>query len=378
MSYIQKLRILIAPLDWGLGHTTRCIPIIKFLIECKCTVIIASEGHCYNLLQTEFPTLQFLNLRGYRVRYTGNKRFLPIKMLCQLPKVLSIIVKEHKWLRKTITEHNIDAVISDNRFGLWSEQVPSVFITHQLQIKGPNKWVEWILRRVNYQHINKYQVCWVPDYKHLPNLAGKLSHPRKLPLIPVEYLGPVSRFTVEKNPAFVYDVMFLISGPEPQRTILEQLVTRQLTHYTDRALIVRGLPGERDVSKGFNQVTIVNHLPAAEMATAIQASKFVVSRAGYTSIMDMTKLGKKCILIPTPGQTEQEYLAHHLQSQRICLAADQQHFNLDNSLKAAADFNYLLPTYNMDSYKEVVGAWLQKLTPDKEHQASTNTALQQV
>lgn len=370
MSDKQFLRILIAPLDWGLGHTTRCIPIIKFLIECKCRVIIASEGHSYYLLKTEFPTVQFLKLKGYRVSYTGNKRFLPIKMLYQLPKVLSIIVKEHKWLRKTIIEHSIDAIISDNRFGLWSKLIPSVFITHQLQIKGPNNWLEWILRNINYKHINKYQACWVPDYKHLPNLAGKLSHPRKLPLTPVEYLGPVSRFTIEKNPFFLYDVMFLISGPEPQRSLLEQLVTRQLTNYTGRALIVRGLPGERDVPKGFNQVKIVNHLPAAEMGTAIQASNFVVSRAGYTTIMDMVKLGKKCILIPTPGQTEQEYLAHHLQTQSICLAADQQHFNLEDSLQAATNFAYHLPTYNMESYKGVIEAWLQKITVDNEKQAS--------
>lgn len=361
MSDKQFLRILIAPLDWGLGHTTRCIPIIKFLIECNCTVIIAAEGHSFHLLQAEFPNFQFLKLTGYRVRYSINKRFLPIKILFQLPKILNTIIGEHRWLKKTIIKHSIDAVISDNRYGLWTKRIPAVFITHQLQIKGPDKWIERVLRKVNYQQINKFQKCWVPDYRNSPNLAGKLSHPVKSPSIPVEYIGALSRFTLNTNAIIIYDVMILVSGPEPQRTIFEQLVTQQLSNYRGKALLVRGLPGENEVPKSFDEITIVNHLPANEMAAAIQASKFVISRAGYTTIMDLVKLGKKCILVPTPGQTEQEYLAYHLQEQGICLATEQQHFNLEDCLQLAAGFSYHVPNYNMELYKGVIEKWLQTI-----------------
>ena len=361
MSNKQFLRILIAPLDWGLGHTTRCIPIIKFLLECNCTVVIAAEGHSFHLLQAEFPHLQFLELTGYRVRYSIDKRFLSIKILYQLPKILNTIIREHRWLKKTIIKHSIDAVISDNRYGLWTKRVPTAFITHQLQIKGPNKWIERVLRKVNYQQINKFQNCWVPDYSNSPNLAGKLSHPVKLPSIPVEYIGALSRFNLNARSTIIYDVMILVSGPEPQRTIFEKLLTRQLVNFTGKALLVRGLPANKENPESFDHLTVVNHLPAIEMAAAIQASKFVISRAGYTTIMDLVKLGKKCILVPTPGQTEQEYLAFHLQDQGIFLAAKQQHFNLEDCLRTAKDFRYQLPQYNMEVYKEVIERWLQQL-----------------
>lgn len=361
MSDKQFIRILIAPLDWGLGHTTRCIPIIKFLLRCNCTVIIASEGQSYHLLRAEFPTLQFLHLKGYRVRYANHKRFLLIKILFQLPKILNTVIQEHRWLKKTIIKHSIDAVISDNRYGLWTKRIPTAFITHQLQIKVPNKWIERVLRKANYQHINKFQNCWIPDYRNTPNLAGNLSHPAQLPTIPVEYIGALSRFTLNGNTSNIYEVMILVSGPEPQRTIFEQLITQQLSNYRGKALLVRGLPADSEVPKSFDQVTIINHLPAIKMAAAIQASKFVVSRAGYTTIMDMVKLGKRCILVPTPGQTEQEYLAFNLQDQGICLAAEQQHFNLQKCLQTAEDFSYRLPHYNMEVYKEVIELWLQQI-----------------
>ena len=314
------------------------------------------------MLRAEFPTLQFLHLKGYRIRYSNHKRFLPIKILWQLPKILNTVIKEHRWLKKTIIKHSIDAVISDNRYGLWTKRIPAVFITHQLQIKGPNKWIERVLRKVNYQQINKFQNCWVPDYCNSPNLAGKLSHPIKLPSISVEYIGALSRFTLNTKSTIIYDVMILVSGPEPQRTIFEKLVTRQLVNFTGKALLVRGLPAENEIPKSFEQLTIVNHLPAIEIAAAIQASNFVISRAGYTTIMDMVKLGKKCILVPTPGQTEQEYLAFNLQDQGICMAAKQQHFNLEKCLRTAENFSYRLPHYNMEVYKEVIERWLQQIS----------------
>ena len=378
MSDQQFIRILIAPLDWGLGHATRCIPIIKFFLRCNCTIIIASEGQSYHLLRAEFPTLQFLHLRGYRVRYANDKRFLLLKILFQVPKVLQTIIKEHRWLQSAINEHSIDAVISDNRFGFWSRLKPSIFITHQLQIKGPNKWIEWVLRKANYQHINKYKMCWVPDFKDEPNLAGLLSHPGKFPSIPFTYLGPLSRFTKEENITIIYDVLFLLSGPEPQRSILEAIIYRQLKLYAGRALIVRGKPGEADKPKDFNQVTVINHLPGRELGEAIQASNFIVSRAGYTTIMDMIKLEKKCIFIPTPGQTEQEYLANHLHQQNISIAIEQQNFNLGQALQAASIFPYQLPTYNMDGYQQVILQWLHQLTNEKQNQTNVSPSLQGV
>jgi uncharacterized protein (TIGR00661 family) len=356
----DRLRVLIAPLDWGLGHTTRCIPIIKHLLENNCSVIIGTEGAPKKLLELEFPQVQFLPLQGYRMNYSKSKRLLPLKILCQLPKIWNSVRKERKWLQKIAKEHSLDAVISDNRYGLQHPSVPSIFVTHQLQIKGHNKWLETFLLKLNYHYINSYNTCWVPDFEGKKNLAGALSHPRKLPLVPVKYLGTLSRFEPRES-ANRYDVLVVISGPEPQRTLFESIVLKHLENSSERVLIVRGLPGAADKPGNFNQVQIQNHLNAADMEQAFNESDFIISRAGYTTLMDVVKLKKKAILIPTPGQTEQEYLGRHLQEQSICLAFDQNKFNLHEALSKARSFDYQFPLFDMNAYKTVIDELLTSL-----------------
>jgi hypothetical protein len=142
-----KPRILVAPLDWGLGHATRCIPIIRELLVQDCDVWLAGEGAQEQLLKNEFPELPFLDLPGYRIRYAKTKRGLLWKMIQQGPKMQQAIRYEHRWLKKAVKEHGFDAVISDNRYGLYHSSVPSFFITHQLTIKSPlGKWTEKILQ----------------------------------------------------------------------------------------------------------------------------------------------------------------------------------------------------------------------------------------
>ena len=353
--------MLVAPLDWGLGHSTRLIPIIERLIETGCTVIIAAEGKQKTLLELEFPQLLFIPLTGYRVQYTKSKRLLPIKILGQLPKISKSIKKEHQWLKETVSVQSIDAVISDNRYGLWHSTIPSIFITHQLQVKGPNKWIEILMRKVNYQHINRFTACWVPDFEGIPNLAGSLSHPEELPLIPIKYVGALSRFELRKNVEIKYDLLIILSGPEPQRTILEERLLIELKRFQGTALFVRGLPGSNQQVDSFNKVSIVNHLPATELELAFQQSNLIIARAGYTTVMDVVKLHKKSILIPTPGQTEQEYLAIHLQQQNICLSFRQKDFNLQTALDKTSTFNYRLPEFNMNMYRNLVDEFITSL-----------------
>lgn len=170
--------ILVAPLDWGLGHSTRCIPIIKHLLRLSCKVIIAAEGSQQKLLQQEFPLLTFVHLKGYRIKYTNSKRFFLLKILMQLPKVYSAVLKEKKTLTDIIQTYQVDAVISDNRYGLTHAKIPSVFITHQLLIQTPFSWCEKIVQKINYYFINRFSECWVPDEMSEQNFAGILSHPK--------------------------------------------------------------------------------------------------------------------------------------------------------------------------------------------------------
>lgn len=355
--------VLVAPLDWGLGHATRCIPIIYTLISLNINVIVAVEGPVKNLLQKEFPDVVFTVLKGYKISYSKRKRWFYFSLLLQFPKILWRIYQENKWLKKIIAIHNIDAVISDNRFGLYTAKLPCIYITHQLKIKTGNYISEWIAQKIHYYFINKYTACWVPDNAGSGNLAGALSHPEKLPAIPVQYIGPLSRFekiVTEKK----YDLLLLLSGPEPQRTILQELLIKELKDYRGNVLIVKGLPGNSEEELALNntnKIAIVNHLPATALNEAIQQSVMIISRSGYTTVMDLSTLQQKAILIPTPGQTEQEYLAGYLMHQKFFFCTAQKNFSLKEALTKAALFNYESFYSSNEEYKKVVNEFVLQL-----------------
>ena len=359
-------RVLVAPLDWGLGHATRCIPIIYELLAVGIEVIIAADGKAKKLLQNEFPELVFIDLRGYNVQYSSNRRWLPIKLMLQMPRVLLRIYKEHQWLKIAIKQYHLTAIISDNRLGLFNKTTTSVYITHQLKIKAGNAFATWLAQKIHYTFINKYSQCWVPDNVSEDNLAGTLSHPKKLPPIPVHYLGPLSRFIktdVEKK----YDCILLLSGPEPQRTIFENILLDELKSFSGKALLVRGLPGETNQCVCENTaVEIKNHLSAVELNQAILQSDVVICRSGYTSVMDLTKLHKKAILVATPGQTEQEYLAQYLQEQNVFLSLSQNKFSLQNALQLCNEFPFKNINLNQELYKERIRIFADELQKTQE------------
>lgn len=366
MSDLKKInnlkpRVLVAPLDWGLGHATRCIPIISALLQNECEVIIAVDGATSSLLRNEFPAIDFLPLRGYRIRYSKNKFFLPWNMIVQLPKVAYAIYREHHWVNAVIKKHKVDAVISDNRFGMYNKKIRSIYITHQLLIKTGNRFSENFLQRLHFYFINKYTKCWVPDFEE-NELAGKLSHPANIPQN-VRYIGALSRFEKKQVDAEKkYDLLIMLSGPEPQRTILEKILLNDLTIYKGKTLLVRGLPGNDTIIQSENaSLEIINHLSGEELNKAIQQSLMVISRSGYTTIMDLIKLNKNAILIPTPGQTEQEYLAHYLMRKKIFFSLEQKDFVLQKALDQSSRFAFIIPQYDMLQYKSAVQEFVQSL-----------------
>ncbi len=358
---LNRPKILLAPLDWGLGHATRCIPIIKELINQNCDVIIAAQGRTFSLLKNEFPALNFLPLMGYKINYSRKKYLLPLKMLSQFPKIAFTIYKEQQWLKETVKKYKIDGIISDNRFGMFHSKIPSVYLTHQLLIKTGNSFTESIAQQIHYYFINKYKECWVPDFKEL-GLAGELSHPKKVPEN-VKYIGALSRFEWQAD-IIKYDLMISISGPEPQRTIFEKQILNELKTYKGKSLVIRGLPEKTEDPKNENpQVEIKNHLSASLLNEAMLQSEMIISRCGYTTIMDLIKLQKKAILIPTPGQTEQEYLAKYLMDNKMFFTTLQKDFDLQCSLKQANAFPFALPELNMEQYKNVIKQFIGSLRP---------------
>ena len=328
----EKKRILVAPLDWGIGHSTRCIPIINALLKHNFEVIIAADGRPLHLLSVEFPQLEIIRFAGYNIKYST---YLPmiLSMLLQIPKILWRIKKENSALAEIITDYDIDGVISDNRFGLFSNKIPCVFITHQLQIKSP--YFTNNIRNFNYSYINKFDACWVMDNEK-ENLAGNLSKPNILPKKSI-YIGPQSRFEnqeIEKK----YDFLAIVSGPEPQRTILERGLIEALKNRKERSLIVLGKP-EVEKEEKIGSLTIKSHLKAIDLNTAILQSDLVICRPGYSTIMDLAKLGRKAILIPTPGQTEQEYLANYYMKKNIAFTQNQKEFSLAHAIKESKSFS---------------------------------------
>ncbi len=301
------LRILVAPLDWGLGHATRCIPLIrKYLAEGN-EVILAGYGRSGSLLQKTFPDLTYVELPGFVVRYPKGKNFL-LKMAIQLPRLWLAVRKEHRALDRLIARYQPDFILSDNRYGLYSKKVKTAILTHQLFIRA-GIWSKPV-NTINQFYLQKFDQCLVPDYETDPTLSGALSHGKKLPFA-VSYLGPLSRFekACEKKSGFRFRYTVLLSGPEPQRSLLEKKLAAALQHTNAPFAIVQGKPDrEAENEQGENRFA---HLDTEQLYALINDSEMLICRPGYSTLMDLEILGKKALFIPTPGQTEQEYLAHY-------------------------------------------------------------------
>jgi uncharacterized protein (TIGR00661 family) len=327
--------VLVAPLDWGLGHTTRCIPVIEECLSAGFEVIIATEGSQKTLLQCEFPNLNIVNLRGYRLSYASGRWLTIIRLMLQIPKILIAINSEHKWLNNFIKEKHLDIIIADNRYGLYAKSVFSIFITHQLSIKTLfGKWTDKIIQLINYRFIQRFNVCWVPDIESKKNLGGDLSHPLLVPSCEIRYVGILSR--IKKTTATIKNkLLVLLSGPEPQRSILENNLLQQLKFFSIPTVFIRGLPLSADVPEIIPSVEILNHVSGKHLEQIINESEIIISRSGYTTIMEVLPLNKKCIFFPTPGQSEQEYLANYLAEKGWACIASQNKFSLPAIVKEA-------------------------------------------
>ncbi len=300
----MRKSVIIASLNWGLGHATRCIPIINKYISEGWNVILASDGDSSLLLKNEFPGLNHLELPTYDIQYARGS-LMAFTLLRQLPKLKKIIEEEHNWLQDYLENHEIDLIISDNRFGFYSEKCHSIFITHQIFIQLPVG--QKVIAKINHAYIKKFDEVWVPDYEGKDNLSGKLSH-GNVPF-EVKYIGPLSRLKRRELP-IKHQVTAVLSGPEPSRSRLEKLLTTELKHIKNSVLI-RGIQSS-DNQRKEDEVMVIDHLPQEDLELLLNQSRVIICRSGYSSIMDLDKLNKEAILIPTPGQSEQEYLVKHL------------------------------------------------------------------
>lgn len=322
--------VLVAPLDWGLGHTTRCIPIINDLLNSGNRVILAGNPVQQQILATEFPGLEYIPLEGYGIRYGRGKWNTILGLITQLPKLTRAIRRENAWLRDLVKNKGIDMVISDNRYGLYHPAIHSVILTHQLAIRPPwGKMGMGLLQKWNYRHLERFNECWVPDREEeMVCLAGELSHPQQLPSVPVKYIGPLSRFNVKTSAHESNRLLIILSGPEPSRSIWEEKLMSEIPALTSPITLIRGLPKGGKPLASYSHLEVFDHLDTDQLQTKIEKAEWVIARAGYSTIMDLSTLQKKAILIPTPGQSEQEYLANYLQKKGIFFSERENSFSL--------------------------------------------------
>jgi uncharacterized protein (TIGR00661 family) len=335
-TLVTKKRILLSPLDWGLGHATRCIPIVKQLLENKnFEIIIGADKFTLAILKEEFPSLEIIKLRGYNVKYYKNIS-IPFSIFLQIPKIIAAILFEHFWLKKTISKHAIDLVISDNRYGLYCRTIPAIFITHQVFIVSP--YFEKIIESINHWFIKKYTQCWIPDFDDaVYNLSGKLSHGKNLPENCI-YIDPQSRFSesiISKN--ILYDIAIVVSGPENERTNFENYLLELLKNTILKIVFVRGLKNELKVLKQGN-ITFFNYCSSTELFEILKASKIIIAKSGYSTVMDLQAMGKQAILFPTKGQSEQEYLAAYLLEKKFFYTCNKSEFNLEKALTGVKNY----------------------------------------
>ena len=326
------MKILICPLNWGLGHATRCVPIIKSLTAQGHKVVVAADEGPLAFLQKEFPDLDFIKLPGFSPRYSRSNTQV-FKMMAAFPGALRDFRRDHKTIEQIVKNSHIDLVISDNRFGCWTKKVPCIFITHQLHIQIPKVWrfASPIVNMFNNSYLRKYDEIWVPDSADEPSLAGRLSHPA-IKRFKTRYIGFLSRFSSDNHADTAKDNKYLVilSGPEPQRTMLEDIVLKQAAQIKDNVLILRAKPDTYDLPGDIPaNVSMFNHVDDEMFLQLVNSAENIICRGGYSSLMDLVRLGRNAFLVPTPGQTEQEFLAGHLSRLGCFNWCRQSDFKLD-------------------------------------------------
>lgn len=364
MGISHKKRILVCPLDWGLGHATRCVPLIREFQAQGAEVIVATTGLQVAFFEQECPELQQISAISYQIRYPKHGWLMPFWLLQELPRLRRLIRAEQLWTEQACIDHDINLVVSDNRFGCYSKSLPSVYITHQVRIpfNTPFQPLEFLGQSLHGYFQKSFQEVWIPDSPEYPGLGGRMSHPEAL-ANKYRYVGPLTRFQAVDAPVKTqYRWLAMLSGPEPQRTLLESKVLAAFAGMPGPKLLVQGKPGCLPPTHKVPDLQVFSHLKSDELRTAILASDVVLCRSGYSSLMDLQTLQARAVLVPTPGQTEQECLAYTLQRSGTCGFVPQGKMNADTLNQAALQAKGFAPPLNKSTLVEqAVHSALQRI-----------------
>ena len=333
--------VLISPLDWGLGHATRSIPIISHYLRMGFRIIIGGNGRSGKLLQQTFPELPFVVIPASEIHYPAHSFWLIPVLISQLPAMFYTIIREHQVLKRVIKKYQINAVISDNRYGLFNRHTYNIIITHQLafRLHGLLRLAEYPLHLLIRRLIGKFDECWIPDFANpYYNISGMLSHRYKLP-VKTRFIGLLSRFSnvsedFRNNMHQLYSLVVVLSGPEPRHSRLVAKIAEEASLLQCKTLIIAGMPVKMAVNEHLSNpnLSIVPHLADIDFKKVLQQADVIVCQAGYSSIMDLVTIGCRAILIPTPNQPEQQYLAHYLSGKGWFSFVEEKALTLDKAI----------------------------------------------
>jgi len=347
----QPKRILISPLNWGLGHASRLTPIINELIKEGHQCYIAGEKPSISVIQQAFPNLTFIILDNFSIQLSNSNQQL-FKLARQLPQFIQSIKRDKRTVESLVNKFNIDCIISDNRYGFRHNFIPSVLLTHQTNIRSGKtmSWLKPIVQLFLKNWIKRFDACWIPDIAGQLTISGKLSsknlHPNTF------RIGITSRLSIEQHKANIPkqlqnpDVLIISSGPEPQRSLFEGLIKERYINSNLRVVLLRAQPDGKELMKnGF--ITSLPHCNSSSYLYLLNKSKQIVCRSGYSTLMDLVYVKRKAILIPTPGQYEQEYLAEHMRKhfhfstvcQKEIASSPLLSFNEDSNQTAFSHFS---------------------------------------
>ena len=301
------MKILVAPLNWGIGHASRCVPLVQRLLDEGHEVVLGGDGDSLTLLRKHFPKLRYVYLAPLNLRYSAGKRQV-WAMLKAFPKLITWSLKDHALLKAVLREEPFDQVISDNRFGLYlnhqspitNNQCECIYMTHQLHIMLPRgwRWAEPLASRIHARIYTRFNKVWVPDYEEMEkSLAGELSHPKAFSIqySAISYIGSLSRFEyqspITNHQSPVYDVVAVLSGLEPHRTLLEKEIVARYTGKEETVLLVQGLMARPNTRIKRGNITMVPYLADNELAVVLIGAKRIIARSGYSTIMDLDALG---------------------------------------------------------------------------------------
>lgn len=358
-----KLKILISPLNWGLGHASRIIPIIRTLISMGHEVKIGGSGTSIEYLHRYFTNEDFITISSPTIKY-GKKHAIGAGFAVSFFSFVRGILHDKRALKRIIEKHKFDVVISDNRPGLFSKDIKSIYITHQFNVltRKPKSLSGRLVRLSHRKLLKKFDYCLIPDNYGALSMAGLLA--RAECNSKNHYIGVLSRFSGMSLPNTAIndkraDVLVLFSGPEPQRSNFERVVIKKFSNSEKKIAIVRGVLNQSQPCEHFSENMIVYNNPDEdELFYLIKTTPVIICRSGYSSLMDLAACNRKAVLVPTPGQPEQEYLAENFVSRFGFVACSQDELAAFN-VEIVEPNSYWDYPYGKENLKKVLDLCLK-------------------